>query len=73
MDKSRKRAVLTSKNYILGHWPAVMNGVRNRQENIHCSAEGHASHIYADLPLYSIPYPKIKKMAALKNHIWGFW
>ena len=25
----------------------------------------------ADLPVYSIPYPKIKKIAALKNHIWG--
>lgn len=25
----------------------------------------------ADLPMYDIPYPKIKKIAALKNHIWG--
>jgi len=25
----------------------------------------------ADLPVYSIPYPKIKKIAALKNHVWG--
>ncbi|MDD6202199.1 MAG: ISLre2 family transposase [Lachnospiraceae bacterium] len=25
----------------------------------------------ADVPVYSIPYPQIKKMAALKNHIWG--
>ena len=25
----------------------------------------------ADLPIYSIPYRKIKKIAALKNHIWG--
>ena len=25
----------------------------------------------ADLPIYSIPYPQIKKIAALKNHIWG--
>jgi hypothetical protein len=25
----------------------------------------------ADMPVYSIPYPKIKKIAALKNHIWG--
>ncbi len=25
----------------------------------------------ADLPIYSIPYPNIKKKAALKNHIWG--
>ena len=25
----------------------------------------------ADVLIYSIPYPQIKKMAALKNHIWG--
>jgi len=46
--EGRKKAVETSKNYILGHWPAIMNGVRNRKDEIHCSAEGHVSHIYAD-------------------------
>lgn len=25
----------------------------------------------ADLPVYSIPYPQIQKIANLKNHIWG--
>ena len=25
----------------------------------------------ADLPVYSIPYTQIKKIASLKNHIWG--
>lgn len=25
----------------------------------------------ADMPVYSIPYPHIKKIAALKNHTWG--
>lgn len=25
----------------------------------------------ADMPVYSIPYPHIKKIAALKNHVWG--
>ena len=25
----------------------------------------------ADVPVYSIPYPQIKKIAALKDHIWG--
>ena len=142
--ESKRKAVETSKNYILGHWSAIMNGVRNRADNIHCSAEGHISHIYADrmssrplgwsktgadkmarlrvykknggdmlalvryqkkglpmaagmeevicsaeevlrserrnrkalgvmadLPLYTIPYPQIKKIAALKNHIFG--
>jgi len=27
--------------------------------------------VMADTPIYSIPYPQIKKIAALKNHIWG--
>lgn len=27
--------------------------------------------ILGDLPVYSIPYPQIKKIAAIKNHIWG--
>lgn len=27
--------------------------------------------VLADLPVYSIPYPQIKKIAALKDHIWG--
>lgn len=142
--ESKQKAVEASKNYILGHWPAIMNGVRNRKDDIHCSAEGHISHIYADrmssrplgwsktgadkmarlrvykknggdilklvryqkqelpkaagmeevicsaeevlrserknrkaqgafsdLPVYTIPYTQIKKIAALKNHIWG--
>lgn len=25
----------------------------------------------ADIPMYSIPYPQIKKIAAIKDHIWG--
>ncbi len=25
----------------------------------------------ADLPVYSIPYTQVKKIAAIKNHIWG--
>lgn len=27
--------------------------------------------VLADLPVYSIQYPQIKKIAAIKNHIWG--
>ena len=26
---------------------------------------------FADMPIYSIPYPNIKKKVAIKNHIWG--
>lgn len=143
-SESKKKAVETSKCYILAHWSAIMNGVKNRKDNIHCSAEGHISHVYsdrmssrplgwcttgadkmsrlrvykmnrgnmlelvryqktelpkavgaeeviynvdqmlrfekkrqkqlenmADVPVYSIPYPQIKKIAALKNRVWG--
>lgn len=38
---SKQKAVETSKKYILGHWAAIMVGVKNRKDNIHCSAEGH--------------------------------
>lgn len=142
--ESKQKAVEASKKYILGHWSAIMTSVRNRKDNIHCSAEGHISHIFsdrlssrplgwsivgadkmaqlrvykrngrnmlelvryqkmqmpkaagaenlelsaanvlsserknrrelgdlADMPVYSIPYPQIRKIAALKNHIWG--
>lgn len=27
--------------------------------------------VLADMPVHSIPYLQIKKIAALKNHIWG--
>ncbi len=143
-SESKRKAVERSKDYVIGHWAAIMNGVRNRKDNIHCSAEGHISHIYADrmssrplgwsrtgadkmarlrvyyfnggdmlelvrhqkdylpiavgsesapisasaimeslnknrndlgsladLPSYSIPYPQIRKMAAIRSHLWG--
>lgn len=143
-SESKQKTVDASKRYILGHWTAIMNSVRNHSDNIHCSAEGHISHVFsdrlssrplgwsaagadkmaqlrvykrngrsmldlvryqkeekpkvagaedlvtsaaqllsserknrreqgtiADLPIYSIPYPQIQKIAALKNHIWG--
>ena len=38
-----------------------------RMENAHRRKLGSL----ADVPIYSIPYPQIKKIAALKNHIWG--
>lgn len=40
---------------------------------IHCMEKANRRKlgIMADLPVYDIPYPQIKKIAALKNHIWG--
>ena len=143
-SESKKKAVEVSRNYILGHWTAIMNGVRNRKDKIHCSAEGHVSHVYsdrmssrplgwsrvgadkmarlrvykmnggsmlelvrfqkealplaagaeeiiysaeqmlrfeaqnrkrlgimADMPIYTIPHQQVKKIAALKDHIYG--
>lgn len=49
-------------------------------EEVVCSAQEiissenairRAQGYYAEMPTYSIPYPQIKKIAALKDHIWG--
>lgn len=47
-SESKRKAVEASKQYILGNWAAIMTGIKNREDNIHCSAEGHISHIYSD-------------------------
>ncbi len=143
-SESKKKAVETSKGYILSNWAGIQLSMKGKNKNIECSAEGHVSHIFsdrmssrplgwsrtgcakmaklrvyqknggnmlelvryqkaelpkaagaeeviysatqmlvmenrnrervgmmADMPEYSIPYPQIKKIAALKNHIWG--
>lgn len=142
--ESKRKTVEAAKAYILGNWAGIMQCVRDKNEEVQCSAEGHISHVFADrmssrplgwsrigadkmsrlriyeknggnmlelvrfqkeelplaagceeviyssnqmflaerknretlgaladVPVYSIPYPQIKKMAALKNHIWG--
>lgn len=49
-------------------------------EEVICSAEEvlrserknrKAQGMFSDLPVYTIPYTQIRKIAALKNHIWG--
>jgi hypothetical protein len=143
-SETKRRAVESAKNYILGNWTGIMESLKAKDKSLQCSAEGHVSHIYADrmssrplgwsrtgadkmsrlriyrqnkgnmlelvryqkqelplaagaeevvysarqmllaesrnrrklgeladMPVYSIPYPQIKKIAALKNHIWG--
>ena len=142
--ESKRKTVEAAKAYILGNWAGIMQCVRDKNEEVQCSAEGHISHVFADrmssrplgwsrigadkisrlriyeknggnmlelvrfqkeelplaagceeviyssnqmflaerknretlgaladVPVYSIPYPQIKKIAALKNHIWG--
>lgn len=142
--ESKRKTVETAKEYILGNWAGIMQGVRDKNKEVRCSAEGHISHVFADrmssrplgwsrtgadkmsrlriyeknggsmlelvrfqreklpmatgceeviyssnqmfsaerknreawgtladIPVYSIPYPQIKKIAGLKNHIWG--
>ena len=141
--ESKRKTVEAAKEYILGNWAGIMQWVRDKNEEVKCSAEGHISHVFADrmssrplgwsrigadkmsrlriyeknggsmlelvrfqkeklpvaagceeviysssrmfsderkkreelgmladLPVYSIPYAQIRKIAALKNHIW---
>lgn len=139
--ESKQKTVQIAKEYLLTNWSGIMLSMKNKDENIRCSAEGHVSHVYADrmssrplgwsrlgadkmsrlriywknggdmlalvryqkeerpvfaeeiiysateilkqeranrerlgaladIPVYTIPYPQIKKIAALKNHIW---
>lgn len=143
-SETKRKAVETSKGYILSNWSGIQISMKGKDKNIKCSAEGHVSHVFsdrmssrplgwsrigcdkmarlrvyqknqgnmlelvrfqkqelqmaagaeevvysasemigmenrnkqklgnlADMPVYSIPYPQIKKIAALKNHIWG--
>lgn len=143
-SESKRKTVEASKAYILGNWAGIMQWVRDKNEEVRCSAEGHISHVFADrmssrplgwsrtgadkmsrlriyeknggsmlelvrfqreklpmaagceeviyssnqmfsaerknrealgaladMPVYSIPYPQIKKIAALKDQIWG--
>ncbi len=142
--ETKRKTVENAKAYILGNWAGIMQWIRDKNEEIRCSAEGHISHVFADrmssrplgwsrkgadkmsrlriyeknggdmlklvryqeralpmaagceeviysssqmfaaerknqdklgaladIPVYSIPYPQIRKIAALKNHIWG--
>ncbi len=41
---SKRKAVERSRDYILDQWTAIINGVKNRKDKLHCSAEGHISH-----------------------------
>lgn len=141
---TKRKAVETSKGYILSNWSGIQISMKGKDKNIKCSAEGHVSHVLsdrmssrplgwsrtgcdkmarlrvyrknkgnmlelvrfqkqelqmaagaeeiiysagemiamenrnrkklgnmADMSVYSIPYPQIKKIAALKNHIRG--
>ena len=142
--ESKRKTVEAAKAYILGNWSGIMQWVKDKNEEVECSAEGHISHVFADrmssrplgwsrvgadkmsrlriyeknggdmlelvrfqrkelpmaagceevicsshqmflaerknrresgaladTPVYSIPYSQIRKIAALKNHIWG--
>ncbi len=46
--ESQRKKVESSRSYILGHWDGIMQGLRNKNVQVGCSAEGHVSHIYAD-------------------------
>lgn len=47
-EESKQKAVLTSMDYILGHWPGIMASLKDKEHQTGCSAEGHVSHILSD-------------------------
>ena len=47
-SESKKKAVETSKAYILGNWPGILLSMTGKDNKTGCSAEGHVSHIYSD-------------------------
>ena len=46
--ESQRKKVKGSMTYLLGHWNGIMEGQKNKEAQVGCSAEGHVSHIYAD-------------------------
>jgi len=40
--------VLQSKNYLLNNWSGILNQTCENDQQIHCCAEGHISHIYSE-------------------------
>lgn len=46
--ESQRKKVETSKSYLLGNWSGIVQGQRNKKNQVGCSAEGHVSHIYAE-------------------------
>ncbi len=47
-SETQRKKVESSMNYIIGHWDGIMQGLKNQEIQVGCSAEGHVSHIYAD-------------------------
>lgn len=47
---AKKKAVESSRDYILGNWKGITASVKGRKEGdrVQCSAEGHVSHVYSD-------------------------
>ncbi len=46
--EAQRKKVENSMSYILGHWEGIIQGLKNKDTQVGCSAEGHVSHIYAD-------------------------
>lgn len=46
--ETKKKAVETSKGYILSNWAGIQTSMKGKDKNLQCSAEGHVSHIFSD-------------------------
>ena len=47
-SESKRKTVEAAKEYILGNWIGIMQWVRDKNEEVRCSAEGHISHAFVD-------------------------
>ena len=46
--ETKRKAVETAKEYILGNWSGIPLSMKGQDKNVRCSAEGYVSHVYAD-------------------------
>ena len=47
-SETKRKAVETSKGYILSNWSGIQVSMKGKDKNIQCSAEGHVSHVFSD-------------------------
>ena len=47
-SETKRKAVETSKGYILSNWSGIQVSMKGKDKNIQCSAEGHVSLVFSE-------------------------